>query len=224
MADLTRIEVGRDGCGFRDGALAARRLPSGPGEVRVALVATHALLLADDHVRVEVVVDGPVALEVVETAGTVAYDMRGRSARWEVDVRLTGGARLTWRAEPFVVSGGADVVRSTVVDAAGGSEVTLRESIVFGRTGEVGGTLTSTTRASCSGSPALVEELHLTSDVRGGPATMAGLRCLDSLTTLGHRLPDGPDVLQLHATGSVRRWLGDRLHESPLQAAEVART
>ena len=78
-----------------------------PGDVRLALVATQALLLAGDHVRIEVVVHGPVQLDLVETAGTVAYDMRGGSASWEVDVVLRNGARLTWDGEPFVVAAGA---------------------------------------------------------------------------------------------------------------------
>ena len=56
------------------------RLPAPYGVVRVALIAASALLLAGDHVRIEVVVAGTVRLEIVETAGTVAYAMRGGSA------------------------------------------------------------------------------------------------------------------------------------------------
>ena len=69
----------------------------------------------------EVAVDGPVTVEVVETAGTVAYDMRGGSARWDVDLVLSGGARVAWHGEPFVVSSGADVDRRTTASVAAGS-------------------------------------------------------------------------------------------------------
>jgi urease accessory protein len=46
-------------------------------------------------------------------------------------------------------------------------------------------------------------------------------RCLDTVATLGHRLPDGPDVLQLAGPASVRRWLGADLHTSPLDREPV---
>ena len=221
MVTPTHIEVGPDGCTLRDSHLAVRRLPSVAGRVRVALVATQAMLLADDHVRIEVVVDGPVALEVVETAGTVAYDMRGRSARWEVDVRLDGDADLLWLAEPLVISAGASVARSLTVGMSGGSRATLRESVVFGRSGEVGGSLTTTTSVTSDDAPVLEEELELTSELRRGPATLGGRRCLDSLTTLGHRLPASAGVLQLQAEASVWRWTGDELHRSPVRRADA---
>ncbi len=217
MPTTTRIEVTPDGCRLGSGALAARRLrATAPGEVRIALVATQALLLAGDDVRVEVDVTGPVALDLVEVAGTVAHDMRGGSARWEVDVRLTAGARLTWLGEPLVVAAGADVVRSTTVSLDAGSTATLRETVVLGRTGEAGGSLALTTRATRDGLPLLVEDLDLSPAGRGGPAVLGPHRCLDSLVTLGHRLPEGPDVLQLEGPGSVARWLGAAWHDSAL--------
>ncbi len=80
-----RIEVlgdpSRPRCLLRGGLLVPRRLPAPEGGVRVALVAATALLLAGDEVEVEVVVGEGLRLEVVETAGTVAYAMRGGSAR-----------------------------------------------------------------------------------------------------------------------------------------------
>jgi urease accessory protein len=211
----TRIEVTPDGVRFRQEQIAARPLRSGvPGLVRVALVATQALLLAGDRVRIEVDVRGPVAVELVETAGTVAYDMRGGSASWEVDVRLDGGARLTWLGEPFVVAAGASVTRSTTLDLAEGAVATLRESLVLGRTGESGGALSVRTRATYAGAPLLVEDLDLTPEARSGPAVLGGRRCLDSITRLGDRLPEGPGVLQLAGPGSVARWIGDEQHRS----------
>lgn len=44
---------------------------------RVALVPERALLLSGDAVALHVVVDPGLRLELVETGGTVAYDMRG---------------------------------------------------------------------------------------------------------------------------------------------------
>lgn len=91
--------------------------------------------------------------------------MRGGSAKWEVKVLLTDGARLTWLGEPFVVSSGADVIRSTTVALQQGCSATLRQSLVLGRTGEEGGSLTVKTRASLDGVPLLVEDIDLSRPV-----------------------------------------------------------
>lgn len=212
-----RIEVTPDGCRLGHGLLAARQLRSTrPRQVRIALVATQALLLAGDHVLLEVDVRGPVELELVEVAGTVAYDMRGGSARWETAITLTDGAHLTWPAEPFVVAAGADVTRSTGLDLETGTRAWLREPLVLGRTGELGGSLRVATRATLDGVPLLVEALDLTADARGGPAVLGATRCIDTVTALGARLPEAPGTLQLDGPGSLVRWLGDHQHLSPL--------
>jgi urease accessory protein len=212
-----RIEVTPDGCRLGHGPLAARRLRSStPGVVRVGLVATQALLLAGDAIAVEVDVRGPVTLELVEPAGTVAYDMRGGSATWTVAVTLSDRAALTWLAEPFVVAAGALVTRSTTLSLEEGTRARVRESLVLGRTGEVGGALVATTHATYAGAPLLVESLDLSPAERSGPAVLFGHRCVDSLLSLGERLPDGPGVLHLEGPGSVARWVGDQQHLSPL--------
>jgi len=160
MDDVTRVgayrEAGRVRCDLRPGALSPRVLSAGRGTARVALVATRALLLGGDHVRVEVHVGEGVELELVEVSGTVAYAGRGRSASWDVDVRVDARGLLVWDARPFVVADGADVARSTGVtlaagDAHGaGGAALLRETLVLGRSGEAGGRLRSRTRVDVS--------------------------------------------------------------------------
>ncbi|GAB2592731.1 urease accessory protein UreD [Kribbella endophytica] len=231
---LTRIEVVadpvRDRCVLRTGDLSPRRLPAPYGVVRVALVAAGALLLAGDEVRIEVVAQGKLRLEIVETAGTVAYAMRGGSARWDVDVMLTDGAELSWHGEPFVVAEGADVERSTSIALGDGCRATLRESLVLGRHGEAGGRLRTSTRVTTASRSTegaadgradgsgelLVEELDLSPGVRSGWAVLGDARCLDSITTLGHRLPEAPQTLQLEGPGSIARRLVGQQHTSDL--------
>ncbi|MBN0041888.1 urease accessory protein UreD [Cellulosimicrobium cellulans] len=160
MDDVTRVgayrEAGRVRCDLRPGALSPRVLSTGPGTARVALVATRALLLGGDRVRVEVRAGEGVELELVEVSGTVAYAGRGRSASWDVDVRVDAGGLLVWDALPFVVADGADVERSTRVSLADGGArhergvALLRETLVLGRSGEVGGRLRSRTRVDLS--------------------------------------------------------------------------
>jgi urease accessory protein len=216
----TRIEVGgsreRPWCTLRGGPLVPRRLPDAHGVVRVALVASTALLLAGDRVVVEVSIAEGLSLEVLETAGTVAYAMRGGSASWDVRADVGESAALTWAALPFVVADGALVHRSSEVDLADGAIAVLRESLVLGRTGQQGGVLESRSRYRFSGRPILVESLRLDPDARRNPAVLAGSRCLDTVTVLGKRLPDAPEVLQLDGLGSIARRLVDQLHHSGL--------
>ena len=174
-------------------------------------------MLAGDQVRIEVVVSGPVRVEIVETAGTVAYGMRGASARWDVDIRLTDGASLRWYGEPFVVSADAAVTRSTVVRMENGCTAELRESLVLGRHGEVGGALQTMTRAWIGDELTLAEDLDLSPDARDGWAVMHTARCLDTVTSLGFRLPDDARTLQLEGCGSIARRLVPEQHESDLR-------
>ncbi|MGZ0145904.1 urease accessory protein UreD [Kribbella sp. WER1] len=212
----TRIEVVadpiRDRCLLTTGHLSPLQLPGRPGVVRVALVAAGALLLAGDEVRIEIAVAGAVRLEIVETAGTVAYGMRGGSARWDVGITLTDGASLQWYAEPFVVSADADVTRTTTAHLTTGCTVHLRESIVLGRQNEPPGRLHTTTRAWLDDRPLLAEDLQF----RNSWAVLGTARCLDTVTTLGFRLPDDPQTLQLEGPGSIARQLLDQQHESTL--------
>ncbi|MFI5712300.1 urease accessory protein UreD [Kribbella sp. NPDC051620] len=212
----------RDRCLLTAGLLSPRRLRADDGMVRVALVAASALLLAGDQVEIQVVVKGPVRVEIVETAGTVAYAMRGGSARWDVTIHLTDGANLAWHGEPFVVSEGADVSRSMTVHLESGCMLAFRESLVFGRHGETGGTLHSSQRAHLDGELLLAEDLDLSPTARSGWAILGEARCLDSITTLGHRLPEDPATLQLEGNGSMARRLVQDQHESDLAQSWAA--
>lgn len=212
----TRVAVTGDGRVELDGdVVRARRLPDEDGRTRVALVASQALLLAGDDVRIEVEVGSGRALEVVEVSGTVAYDMRGGAATWTVDVRVARDGLLVWPGLPFVVADGADVERRTRVDLAPGARAVLRETLVLGRTGEAGGRVRTTTDARLAGRPLLVETFALGPATVRDPALLGGARCLDTLLLLGARL-DHPDALQLDREGTVLRGMSVRAHAADL--------
>lgn len=183
---------------------------------RVALVGTYAMLLAGDDLRIEVVVDRGVSLEVVEPSGTVAYDARGGSARWSADVSVASGGRLVWDGAPFVVAHGADVARHTHVDLAGDAAMLLRETLVLGRTGEpTGGLLATTLRVSHDDHPLLVEDLDLRSpEQRTAPGILGGHRVLGTLALLG-RWPaqtHGPYETELAGPGALARVVTSEAH------------
>ena len=207
---------------MRNGLLRAQRLHGPPDLARVALVGQTALLLGGDAVDLDVTVGAGATLELSEVAGTVAYDGRGRSARWTTTIRLEAGARLVWAGEPLVVADGADVTRTTTVDLAGDATAVIRETCVLGRTGERGGRLRSTSHVTRAGLPVLYEDLVLDPADRGEPGLLGDVRVLDSLLCLGtggSRQAAGPGAVEfalVEPGSTLTRFLGRELADSPL--------
>ena len=209
------VELG-GGTAAERGVLRPRLLGLAPGRARVALVAEGALLLAGDRVAVDVTVGPGARLDLVEPAGTVAYDMRGGSAGWDVCIRVADGARLVWQGMPFVVAEGADVTRRTCLDAEGDASVLLRETLVLGRAGEGPGRLDSRVLVSRGDLPVLVEHL-VVGPGKPGVGVLGTNRVLDTVLALGWEGPVcGPDPWAEHyrlASGdSIWRSLGDAAH------------
>ena len=170
---------------------------------RVALVPEGALLLAGDHVSISVEVGPGAHLEVVETAGTVAYDMRGGAASWSLEVRVGVGGSLVWLGLPFVASAGSDVRRTTLVTLADDARLLLRDTLVLGRTGEPPGSVRARTQVVQDG-PLLVEELD---------SAVLPCRVLDSVLAIGYEIQGG---MQLHRDGRLWRALSDDTHTTGL--------
>lgn len=217
----SRLRLGSGDAAHRV-VLRPQTLSTSPAGARVAMVATGALLLAGDRVRIDVEVGPGAHLELVEPSGTVAYDMRGGSARWDVRIRLGAGAVLVWHGQPFVVSEGASVRRTIEVDLARAATALLRETLVLGRSGEGPGRLTSTTRATYDGLPVLVEELSLGS---GSPlvGVLGPHRVLDTVCRFAETAP--PETPPLHGpafrlpvAGSMWRSITAQAHEGDLDA------
>jgi len=78
---VTRIGVhaadGRARLTLTQGPISPRILRVTDNGARIGLVATQALLLGGDHVQLDIEVGPGAWLELVETAGTVAYDADG---------------------------------------------------------------------------------------------------------------------------------------------------
>jgi urease accessory protein len=189
---------------------------------RVALVPDGALLLAGDAIAIHVDVGPGAVLELVEPAGTVAYDMRGGRATWDVDVRLGLGSTLVWAGEPLVVAAGARVRRTTSVRIADGAVLALRETLVLGRSGEPAGRVRQRTSAvDDHGAPLLVEELTL--DAERVPMLLGGRRVIDTVLVLGTRVaeltaPVGCHRFDLERSGTVLRRMADEAHRGLVDA------
>ena len=216
-----------------DGLLAARIVSRDGTRAEVALVAGGAMLLGGDHVVVSVRVEAGCALTLTDVGGTVAYDGAGQECRWDADVRLGPGACLTWAGLPFVVADGADVRRTTTVRLGAGAALTLRETVVLGRSGERGGRVALRTDVADGVGPVLVEELIASGD-RPVPGVLGGHTVIDTVTTVEGDPTAGSDApvpapptasgdavtLRLERGGTLTRWLGPATHLSPLDPGD----
>lgn len=208
---------------LRSAHLSPRILGTTATSARIALVSTTALLLGGDDVAITVDVGVGCRLQIVDTAGTVAYNAQGAASSWTVTVQVADGGLLLWKGEPFVVSDGADVTRSTTVDLAGTGIACLRESLVLGRTGERGGSLLARTRVSHGGRALLAEDLDLRcAGSRERPGILGTHRVVDTASLLGRRLPAVPEaaarLFPLAGDGALLRYLGFELHRSGVPA------
>lgn len=172
----------------------------------VSLVPDGALLLAGDHVEVDVRVDDGARLDLIEPGGTVAFPMRGAGASWDVRVEVGAGATLTWAGEPFVVAEGADVRRRTRIRCAPTGTLLLRETLVLGRHQEASGRIRQQLTVVSDGVPVLVEDLGLDAKLIG--PLLGGRRVIGTVLALGVDLADladqqGPDRFDLDVPCAV---------------------
>lgn len=188
------LSAGRHQLRASTGVLRAQRLHGPDDRVRVALVGQTALLLGGDEVDLDIEVGSGARLEVVEVAGTVAYHGRGRPAGWRTRIRVAEGGRLEWWGEPFVLSDGAEVVRTLQVDLEGDATVVLRETLVFGRSGERGGGLDAGTVLRRDGVEFCRERFRTDAADRARPGVLAGAKRMDTTWALGATTPAEPDT------------------------------
>jgi urease accessory protein len=212
----SRISVhpgeGRVRVGLVTGAIAPRLIERDATSARVALAAAQMLLLDGDAVRIEIEVGAGCTLEIEDIGGTVAYP--GASS-WRVEANIGSGGRLLWRGLPFVVTAGARAERRTEFVLGPEAIVLLRETLVLGRHGEIGGTIDSGVTAVGNGGPILVERLEADGALPG-PGVLGTNRVVDSVIAIGYSPPTVAGDLVLERPGAVSRFLGQQAHDSRL--------
>ncbi|MCU1514132.1 MAG: urease accessory protein [Microbacteriaceae bacterium] len=217
-AEPSRISVhpgeARVRVGLVAGAIAPRLIERDATSARVALAAAQMLLLDGDAVRIEIEVGAGCRLEIEDIGGTVAYP--GVSS-WQVRASIGQGGRLLWRGLPFIVTAGASARRRSEFVLAEGAAVLLRETLVLGRHGEIGGVIDSGVTVVGDGGPILVERLEA-AGAFPGPGVLGANRVVDSVIAIGYRPPTVPGDLVLEQPGAVARFLGQQVHSSGLDA------
>jgi urease accessory protein len=155
----------------------------------VSLVPEGALLLAGDVVSLRIDVGPGATLQLVEPAGTVAYDMRGCCATWDVTVNLGPGSCLVWHGEPFVASAGSETIWTTRVFVDYGARLALRETLVLGRHGEEPGRLRHEVHVQhADGRPVLADGVDLAPRRTG--IVLGGHRVMGTVLLVGAELGD----------------------------------
>jgi urease accessory protein len=220
---LTAIHVEPGRTRLRHGLLRAQSVAAPPGWCRIGLLATTALLLGGDRVELEVSVGPGARLDLFDVAGTVAYNGRGRPAAWHTRIEVAPGAALLWSGEPFIVADGADVDRTLHLEIADGATVGVRETLVLGRSGQLGGRLRNRTRVDLGGRPVLIEDQMLDpATTRRLPGLLGDHRVIDSWMSLGAARDDAPSGATTYRLpgdiGWVDRFLGHDLADSPIGA------
>lgn len=236
MHTRTRVILHRNGSGTRAelrGDVLRPVLQRRGDRPLVALVGAQLLLLGGDTLSVEIVVGDGVRAELRDVAAVVCQ--RGAPASWATTLTLGDDAELTWHTEPCIVADGADVTRSTHVEAAPTARTRLRDTVVLGRSGEAGGRLRSDTRLTVGGEDVLVEQ-QVIDERRHLPGLLGPHRVLDTMLSLGPprreqgeaattpapALAHTPGVLLtplVDGTGHLARWLGSEVADSPFAGA-----
>ncbi|TFV66646.1 urease accessory protein [Blastococcus sp. CT_GayMR20] len=133
------------------GQLAVRR--TGPATVH--LVATAFGPLGGDDARISLVVEEGARLSVRSVAAAIALPARGGSPPSAQRITAEVAGTLDLRLEPTVVAAGAHHLAALTGELADGAVLTATEQVLLGRTGEVPGRWTGTTRIERAGRPLL---------------------------------------------------------------------
>jgi urease accessory protein len=176
-------EAGRDG-GTRLAVLRSQApVMLRPTAAGLYLAASAAGPLGGDRVEVAVTVGPGAALVVRTVAAAVALPGAGGWSAYTWVLSVAAGGRLAVLPEPTVVAAGADHRSHLQAAVADGGELVLREEVLLGRHGEVGGRYRSRTWVDVAGRPLLRSELALdgADPVSTGPASAVGGRACGSL-------------------------------------------
>jgi urease accessory protein len=158
------------------------------GDARVHLVHGAGGPLGGDVLALDVRVGASATLAVRSAGATIVQPGRGpEPARWDFDVLVDTGASLDWAPEPTVVTAGADYRTSLRVELAAGARAVVREVVVLGRHGSVGGRYRGRLDVTVDGHPLLAHTTSLDGEdpALRGPGGTAGARAVGTLVVAG---------------------------------------
>lgn len=204
--------------------LGGRLMQTNGSHIRLALVGIHMPLLGGDSVKIDIQVGQDVTLEIIEPSGMVAYDADGQYSSWDLNAQVEEGGKLIWHGKEFIASNGSNAHRRTTIDLEADAQALIKETLVLGRSGESEAQLNTRTTAFLDGEELLVENLALTSSMRGLPGIIGSSKVVSTVFALGIRPNDevsGAKRLDLAGLGAVWRSLALAAHTTEQKAGPV---
>jgi len=136
------------------------------------------------------------ALAVRSAGATIVQPGRGSvPARWDFDVVVGAGGSVDWAPEPTVVTDRADYRTSLRISLGAGARATIREVVVLGRHGGVGGRYRGRLDVSVDGNPLLAHTTLLdgADPALCGPGGTGGARAVGTLILVDAVRPTSVD-------------------------------
>jgi urease accessory protein len=177
------------------------------GRARVHLVHGAGGPLGGDVLALDVRVGTGAELAVRSAGATIVQPGRGSApARWDFDVAVGAAGTLDWAPEPTVVTDGSDYRTSLRVDLGAGARAILREVVVLGRHGGVGGRYGGRLDVSVDGDPLLAHTTSLdgADPALCGPGGTAGARAVGTLVVVDAAGPTAGGSASGGTAGSAR--------------------
>ncbi len=157
------------------------------GDARIHLVHGAGGPLGGDRLGLDVRIGSAAALAVRSAGATLVQPGPGDDpARWDMTVAVGDGAALDWAPEPTVVVDGASYETAVRVDLATDARATVREVLVLGRHGGVGGRCRSHLAVTVDGLPLLAHTTILdgADPALCGPGGTVGARAVGTLVVV----------------------------------------
>lgn len=131
----------------------------------------------------------------LRSAGATVVQAGPAPARWSLTADVACGAVLDWHPQPTVVCDGAELRSSTRLRLRPGAGAVLREEVVLGRAGQLGGRFRGELTVELDGDPVLAHDMILdgADPVLTGPAGSGGARVVGTLLVVGEQLTGPPE-------------------------------
>jgi urease accessory protein len=169
--------------------LVLRRTPDA-----VYLVGGAAWPLGGDDLSLSLDVGPGASLRLCTAAASVALPgLAGGESVFRITATVGDGATLEYLPEPTVIADGARHRTEISITLAGTASLLLRDEVILGRYGELGGSCVTRLSVNRAGRPLLRHETAVRGDdeVSVGPAVLAGHRMTGSLLIVGACSPPG---------------------------------
>ncbi len=158
------------------------------GDAQVHLVHGAGGPLGGDLLGLGVRVGAAARLAVRSAGATIVQPGRGgEPAQWDTTATVDAGGGLDWAPEPTVVIDGATYHSAMRIDLAAGARAAVREVVVLGRHGGVGGCYRGRLDITVDGSSLLAHTTLLdgADPALRGPGGVAGARAVGTLVLVG---------------------------------------